>query len=121
MAKLQKATVESEARLVSFSVDPQTDTPAVLRDYADQYNADPERWLFLTGEKQRLYDLIRRGFMLAVDDAPPPEGAEAGPGLITHSVRFALVDAEGRIRGYYDGVEPGLVDKILPDLATLAE
>ena len=49
MQKLQDR-LPKEVRLVSFSVDPYNDTPEVLTEYAKRYNADPERWLFLTGD-----------------------------------------------------------------------
>lgn len=114
MARLQEAVAEFEdVRLVTFSVDPERDTPEVLTEYANRYGADPERWLFLTGLKEPMYKLIGKGFLLAVDDGGP------GSGLITHSTRWVLVDREGQIRGYYDGAEAGTVEAILPDIRTL--
>ena len=120
MADLQRA-LESypEVRLVSFSVDPERDSPEVLTRYAARYAADPERWLFLTGGKQRMYDLIAKGFLLAVDDGSVAPGGEPGPGIITHSLKFALVDRQGRIRGYYAGEEADVVERMLPDVETL--
>ena len=52
--------------LVSFTVDPERDTPDVMRDYAEMYKASASRWLFLTGEKQKIDRLTREGFHLAV-------------------------------------------------------
>ncbi len=97
------ATLASElsdaprVRFVSFTVDPAYDTPAVLADYAARYGADPERWLFLTGEKGVIYPLLSGSFHLS---------AEGADGAFVHSSRFVLVDAEGRIRGYYDSTDP---------------
>lgn len=102
-----------DARLVSFSVDPERDTPEVLTGYADRYLADADRWLFLTGEKPGVYSVIRNGFQLGVG------GVEEGTDQIMHSLRFALVDRKGRVRAYYDGTDPGLVKKLLPDLRML--
>ena len=119
MAALQRATEDLDVQLVSFSVDPERDTPEVLSEYAARYKADPERWLFLTGPKQALYDMIQKGFLLAVDDGSLTEGGKPGPGIITHSVKFVLVDREGRIRGYYSGEEAGVVQEILPDIQRL--
>lgn len=114
MSSLQKAVKDLDGvRLVSFSVDPERDTPEVLAEYAQRYQADTQRWLFLTGPKETLYRLVSDGFRLAVDD-----GALRG-GLITHSTRFVLVDQQGRIRGYYDGAEPGTAEALLPDIRTL--
>ena len=90
-----------DARLVSFSVDPERDTPPVLSEYAERYLADEDRWLFLTGEKPRVYAVIREGFQLGVG------GVEEGTDQIMHSLRFALVDKKGRVRAYYDGTDPG--------------
>ncbi len=102
-----------DARLVSFSVDPERDTPGVLSEYADRYLADKDRWLFLTGEKARVYGVIREGFQLAVG------GTEDGSDQIMHSLRFALVDRKGRVRAYYDGMDPDLPKKLLPELRAL--
>lgn len=119
MAALQRATEGMDVPLVSFTVDPERDTPEVLAEYAKRYNADPERWLFLTGEKQALYDMIRKGFLLAVDDGSLTEGGKPGPGIITHSVKFVLVDRQGRIRGFYSGDSAAVVGEILPDIERL--
>lgn len=116
MAELQGALGERDVRLVSFSVDPERDTPQALAEYARRYGADPERWLFLTGEKEDLYRMIQKGFLLAVDDGAVTPDGEPGPGIITHSVKFVLIDRENRIRGYYSGEEANVVEQILPDL-----
>ncbi|MCB1022258.1 MAG: SCO family protein [Acidobacteria bacterium] len=119
MASLQRALDGRDVELVSFTVDPERDTPEVLSAYAKRYKADPERWLFLTGEKQALYDMIKKGFLLAVDDGSLTQGDTPGPGIVTHSVKFVLVDQQGLIRGYYSGEEAGVVDAILPDIDRL--
>jgi protein SCO1/2 len=114
MSKLQDAVRELDGvRLVSFSVDPERDTPEVLAEYAGKFQADPERWLFLTGAKEPLYRLVVEGFRLAVEEGGPQAG------LITHSTRFVLVDQEGRIRGYYDGAEGRTIQALLPDIRAL--
>jgi protein SCO1 len=66
-----------DLRLVSISVDPERDTPAVLSQYADRFNADPERWLFLTGDKRAIYRLAREGFRLGITD--PTERSHPSP------------------------------------------
>ncbi len=121
MAKLQGALEEKDlpVRLVSVSVDPEVDTPEVLAEYAARFGADPSRWTFLTGAKQEIYDLIYQGFQLAIDDGSMTPGGSPGPGIITHSVKFVLIDAEGRIRGYYSGDDPAVVQAILPDIERL--
>ena len=62
---------------LSFTVDPEYDTPQVLRDYAARFAADPERWLFLTGPRDQVYSLIRESFHLAVEANETPD-AKAG-------------------------------------------
>lgn len=113
MRKLQDA-LPAEVRLVSFSVDPDVDTPAVLTSYAKKFGADPNRWLFLTGNKESLYKLSKEGFKLAVDNTG---GTELEP--ITHSSRFALVDQQGRIRGYYSMEEPSELAHLIKDAKSL--
>lgn len=103
-----------DVRLVSFTVDPDRDTPAVLAEYARRYGADKDRWLFLTGKKADVYALIRGGFKLTV--GPRPDGAK---GQVMHSIRLALVDQKGRVRGYYDGIDPDVADKLVPAVKAL--
>lgn len=122
MAKIQTALAragDSSVRLVSFSVDPAHDTPEVLREYASRFHADPTRWVFLTGERNALYGLIGEGFHLAVADRPEAENADGG-GLITHSDRFALVDRDLNIRGYYHGSDEDVVQQLLRDVKKLS-
>lgn len=101
MRRLQEELEGTPVRLVSISVDPEYDTPEVLRAYADSYTADPERWWFLTGDEQETYELIRGSFALSVDKLPD---ADVVAGLrVTHATRLVTVDAAGLVRGYYDG------------------
>jgi protein SCO1/2 len=68
---------EPDLRLVSISVDPEHDTPPVLSRYAAQFGADPDRWLFLTGDKKSIHTLVREGFKLLVyDPAEAPVSSE---------------------------------------------
>jgi cytochrome oxidase Cu insertion factor (SCO1/SenC/PrrC family) len=73
MAQLQSDLAHvPDLRFVSISVDPEHDTPAVLSQYADRFNADPARWLFLTGDKRAIYRLVRDGFRLGIVDPGEP-------------------------------------------------
>jgi len=112
-------------RLVSFSVDPDYDTPEVLQEYAERHAA-PEHWYFLTGERQKIRSLSRDGFLLAVADATDEGQAaadDAGESIepIVHSNRFVLVDRAGRIRGYYDAFAEREVEKLLRDVNRLLD
>lgn len=107
MSETQKPLRDTDVKLVSFSVDPQRDTPAVLREYAAKLKAEPGRWHFLTGDKETIYRLSRDGFKLASG-----EGGAAGP---IHSTRMVLVDRRGVIRGYYDATDADAVTRLLAD------
>ena len=103
-------------QLVSLTVDPERDTPSALSEYARGYSADPERWLFLTGERKRLDDRTRNGFKVA-SGSPVP--VDTSPEAVLHSVSLVLVDARGRIRGYYQSTDPQEMAKLRGDLAAL--
>lgn len=95
MGTLQSALPEGgDARLVSITVDPERDSPEVLAEYAEQFGAKDDRWLFLTGDKKAIIELAREGFHLPASEDPND-----------HSLRLALVDRAGRIRGYFDSMD----------------
>ncbi len=107
MRALQNAT-DAKVKLISFTVDPDRDTPQVLAAYAQRFSADGARWSFLTGSKEALNALDQDAFKLGTI------GTE-----IEHSTRFALVDRKGRIRGYYGIAEGDPVEKIAHDAKQL--
>lgn len=101
LSRLQEQ-LPASVRLVTFSVDPERDTPKELQDYARRFKADPARWIFLRLDRKNLYSLLRDGFKLALAKNPDaPAGFE-----FTHSTKFVLVDGQGFIRGYYDSENP---------------
>jgi protein SCO1 len=106
-----QSAVESmpDVKLVSFTVDPKNDTPAVLASYATRYHAEQGRWFFLTGEQAALETLCRNGFKLGDVD-----------GSLVHSTRFVLVDRHSRVRGFYSTLEDGALPKLLHDIRVLA-
>ncbi len=113
MAALQRTfQPQPQVRLVSFSVNPEYDTPEVLLAYGRQYGATPDRWTFLTGSPADIQDVAVNGFHLGSVEEP-----------VYHSTVFTLVDGQGRIRGYYDSnddqVLESLVDHIQRLLTTL--
>jgi len=107
----------STARLVSFSVDPEWDTPEVLARYADAVGADPERWLFLTGPEKTVDDLIRKSFLSPVERAP--DGSVPVGESVSHRTQLVVVDGQGRVRGFYAGETDADVGKVLARLAYL--
>lgn len=117
MAELDDGRVAPEVHLVSFSVDPQHDTPEVLAEYADAFGAS-RRWHFLTGSKDEITELTLAGFHLALIP-DPPAGTAPPEEPIVHSTRFVLVDGRGRIRGYYDGMTRDGVEQLERDAKLL--
>ena len=93
-------------RLVSFTVDPNTDTPEVLKKYAESNGADPH-WKFLTGAREDLWNLCEKGFML-----PVAENKEDTDMPIAHSPRFVVVDRMMQIRGFFDGTDVAEIRKM---------
>ena len=114
----EKLRGEPGIRLVSFSVDPDYDTPAVLSAYAQKFHADPEKWVFLTGPETVIFRLSEQHFHLGVSEIPLAERAAADQPVL-HSTKFVLVDQAGRIRGYYDSEDAGARDSLLRDAASL--
>lgn len=113
-------------QLLSITVDPARDTPAVLRAYAARFGADLSVWRFLTGPEAAVVPLIVNGFKLGVDALPPtavPEGQNRVDGAqpdydVAHSTRFVLIDRRWQIRAYYDGRELDF-DRIERDIRDL--
>jgi cytochrome oxidase Cu insertion factor (SCO1/SenC/PrrC family) len=102
MARLQKELDlknTPDLRLVTFTVDPERDNPKELTEYANRYQADPEKWLFLTGQSEaELHALLKDGFKVTAQRAANPKDE------FDHSPRLAVVDKDGNIRGYFDGI-----------------
>ena len=114
MGDVQKALAEGDdpVRLVSFTVDPAHDTPAVLTEYATRAGAGPH-WYFATGSRDALATLLRDGFKVAFADGGPTTSP------ITHSDRFVLVDRTLRVRGYYHGTDERDVRRLVRDAGAL--
>ena len=112
MATLQ-ARVEPPIRLLSMTVDPLHDTPEALAAYARHYGAEAGRWSFLTGNPEAIRALARDGFHLAISDEGTPEEP------VTHSVRFALVDQTGHVRGSYEATDAQAMARLITDARAL--
>jgi len=113
MSGLQKTLARPGVHFVSFSVDPDRDTPAVLKQYAKNYDADPSRWHFLTGDKAALFQAARDMKLTA-----EPAGV-LGP-EIAHAEKFLLVDGQGRVRGAYDSKDDDDMKRLAADAAAVA-
>jgi protein SCO1/2 len=104
-------------RLVSFSVDPEFDTPDVLAAYADKYGVDQASWFFATGDNSVIRQTAEQGFKLSVEGTPNASAPGFG---ISHGSHLVLVDARRTIRGYYRSSEPDSVQRIVADAARLS-
>ena len=104
----QKVARDEDVRLVSFSVDPDRDTPPVLAEYAHHFGGPTPHWFFLTGDRATIHTLARDVFK--VGDLI---------GVMDHSTHFILVDKRSHIRGYYSTFDQNGVPKLLDDLRQL--
>ena len=98
----------NEVRTVSISVYPEYDTPEVLTNYASQYDANIDRWHFLTGPEESIKKIIKDGFKIGDYED-----------IIFHSEKFALVDRNGNIRGYYNGMKTEEMSQLKKDIKKL--
>ncbi|MAX27654.1 MAG: hypothetical protein CMJ19_24425 [Phycisphaeraceae bacterium] len=124
MITLQMAKVENklkqdpnwgDIRLVTFTVDPDYDTPKVLSEHAQRVDVQTSNWLWLTGQRKQMWDLINNEFKLMVG-TNEIAGDDPGHGLITHSTKFVLVDRKMRIRGYYNALDGEEITRLYRDL-----
>lgn len=110
---------DPQVKIMSFTVDPETDTPSQLKRYAEDHQYNPNQWYFLTGDKKDLYQFARQSIFVL----KPAEAAnlgDAGSDFI-HTNNFVLIDQEGRIRGYYDGTKEKEVNQLIADIRLLKD
>ncbi len=117
MEKLQRRLKESQeienVMFLSVTINPETDTPAVLKSYADEKGADLNYWKIATGELDYIDELSKEGFFLAIDrDAAYQDG-------IIHSSQLILVDWNRHIRGSYDGIDESEMNQLFKDIIAL--
>ncbi len=105
--ELQKEFEGQDVRFVAISVDPETDSPKVLQEYAARFGADPEQWLFLTGDLDYIRKVGSMVFRLPVNKQ-------------FHSERFVLIDDKGEIQGFYNWPDEKQFDQLKIDIRELA-
>ena len=124
MLKIQDAFKEdTNFGIASFSIDPEYDTPAILKQYADGYGVSHPNWNFLTGEKAAIHKLSNEGFKIYANENMQIEGGFEHQGL------FALIDASGEIVSridkwgnpiiYYSGLEDEGIEMLIEDIKKL--
>ncbi|HUH75028.1 MAG TPA: SCO family protein [Chitinophagales bacterium] len=104
----------SKIQILSFTVDPETDTQERLLDYAYENNVNSNSWNLVTGDKVAIYDLARKGFMVTATEG------DGGEDDFIHDNKFVLIDREKRIRGYYDGTSPEDTERLKKDIQKLS-
>ena len=117
MERLQLQTKNSPVRpeLISFSVDPDFDTPEVLNEYSQRFEADPTNWHFLTGPTTDVWNVVEAGMKIHMGDAKTVEN----PQDLMHGSHFVLIDGELNIRGYYSVDDDETLGKIVRDIHAL--
>nr|WP_303652823.1 DUF420 domain-containing protein [Paludisphaera mucosa] len=118
MKSLQERLAGTDVQLVSISVDPEHDTPEVLRDYADRFGADPFRWWFLTGPRDAILAMIHDKFHLTAMTNPAP-AADGSDEAVIHSDRLALVD-RGKVLGLFESQDAQALDNLVARARRLA-
>lgn len=113
MLRIQDAIKGMEGvKLVSFTIDPKRDTPSRLKSYAQKIGADESRWTFLTGDKDKTFDIASSYFVAALEDPTSPGGFD-------HSGKIILVDKDGHVRSFSEGTDPDTTPKLINDIKTL--
>lgn len=113
----QRARQESvPIHWLSFSVDPENDTPSVLKQYAEEYQVDLTQWTFLTGDVTKIRETAEQGFKIAAEGSAEPNAEHYG---ISHGSHLVLVDAAGQIRGYYRTLDDDAQTRLLRDAKRL--
>jgi protein SCO1/2 len=107
---------EPNFMIVAHTCNPETDSAARLKVYADSMNIDTKKWVLLTGSKDSLYQIARSAYLL--DD--PKNNVEKIEDQFIHTQFFALVDKDGKVRGQvYDGLKQNELDRLKKDIKTL--
>ena len=109
--QVSNGSKKDDIHFISISVDPEIDTPEVLSEYISQRDLHTDSWSFLTGTREQIWSLSKKGFYL-----PVSENSENTAMPILHSSQFVIVDAQGRIRGYYDSLSDDGIKNLKEDL-----
>ena len=113
MLELQNKLINNpQVLLLSHTVMPEVDSVAQLKKYATQKKVNPTKWNLVTGNKQEIYNLARKQYLVAKENPEDPLG-------LVHTENFVLIDTNKRIRGFYDGTQAQEMDRILHDIDVL--
>jgi protein SCO1/2 len=106
----------NDVLILSHTVDPLKDTVQALKSYSLRFDADPNQWMFLTGDKKQLYDMARYSYLISAQD--DTAGVSIDKDFI-HDKHYSLVDGYGRVRGFYDGLDPADIGRLIADINAL--
>lgn len=104
---------DNDVKLISFTVDPETDSAQRLKWYAGVFKIDTNKWNLLTGSKKEIYKLARESFFVSASDG------DGGPDDFIHSDKLVLIDKQKQIRGYYTGTDESSVEQLIHDIKKL--
>jgi protein SCO1/2 len=115
LKKIQEAYVKNDTllQILSFTVDPVRDSAEKLRQYAIKHNINTDTWWLLTGDKKEIYDIARNDFFVSVTEG------DGGPDDFIHTEKLVLIDKNGHIRGYYNGLDNDAIRQCANDIAVL--
>lgn len=111
----KKFAAQRDVKLLSFTVNPETDNVEALKDYERKFMIKDSKWNLLTGDKKKIYELAINGFKL-----PAGEDAMAEGGFL-HSEYVMLIDKDRHIRGFYDGTNKASVDTLIDEIIVLLQ
>lgn len=109
----RKVIDSSIVQFFSFSIDPERDSAAALKAYADKFGVNPDNWWLLTGNKKTIYDFALNELKLGLQDG---EGVDTS---FIHSQKFVLLDKDYVVRGYYDGLDTTALSALARDVGLL--
>ncbi len=115
-------SADTNVVIVSHTVDPNHDSASVLKEYAKKYDAKDKKWIFLTGEKEKIYQIAIKGYKLAVADASTyDKNVRSIDETFIHSDKLMLIDKHGFVRGIYDGTKITEVERLIGEIKVLTE
>ncbi len=104
-----------DVKILSHSIDTRYDVPSRLKKYAAKLGVSGDKWEFVTGEKDSIYNIAKTSYLAAVGED------KSAPGGYMHQGWFILVDKEKHLRGAYDGTNSAEVDKLIGDIQLLLD
>lgn len=110
----EKFKEEPNFMIISHTLDPEHDTPELLKDYAAKIGVEDDKtWNFLSGDQEKIFEIGQTSYLTTA------MSEKNEPGGILHSGAFVLVDQQGRIRGVYDGTKEEQVNRLMKDIPKL--